>query len=606
VNPEAIKFKDLGNKAFQGERRLWSHASRTCRRLVGRAPEFSLFHFASDSSPTQQPLLARAHTAKQFEDAIVHFSKAIELDASDAVFFSNRSGAYAGLNRWTEALADGERAVALKPTWGKAYSRKGLALMNLKRLEEAEAAFVAGLKLEPGNESMLSGLEQVQDIKLRGMALSSLWHTMDWWAALQAAPEFEAPSKSSEFRDKLDVIAKDPLKVSQFAGDADVVRAVGYLVSVWSRAYVRQQAELEAQKRDEEAARARKEREAKEEAERKAKEEAEREASLSPEAKAAKEAKERGAEHYKKKEFAAAIAAFTEAISATPDDISLLTNRAAAHIEAGDFAAAAADGELAVEKGRAVRADYALIARAFERIGTARQKAGELEAAIKAFKAALAENRNVTTLAKLQAAERELEESKRKAYEDPEKAAAEKAEGNRLFKEARYPEAIKHYEEAIKRAPRDPLLYTNLASALGKLLEFPSAISNCKKALDIDPKCFKAHLKKGHFEFFAKDYKNALESYTRALEIEPENAEALQSLERLSRAIDERNRSSEAPSEETIANDPELQEILTNPVMRKVLQDMQTDPKAAQEHMKNATVRKNIEKLIAAGVLKTK
>lgn len=546
------------------------------------------------------------HAAKQFESAVEHFSKAIEHDSSDAVFFSNRSGAYAGLNRWAEALADGERAVQLRPDWGKAHSRKALALMNLKRMDEAEAAFVAGLKLEPTNESMLAGLEQLRDLKLRGLALSSLWSSMDWWAALQAAPEFGDVAKSSAFRDKLDLIAKEPLKLGQFGGDADVVRAVSYLVQLWSSAYTRQQAEREAQKRDDDAKRARAERDAAAEAARKAAEAAERDAALSPDAKAAKAAKERGAEHYKKKEFAAAVAAFTEAFELTPDDISLLTNRAAAHIEAGDYAAAVADGERAVERGRALRADYALIARAYERVGTARQKAGELELAVKAFQASLAENRNAATLAKLHAAERELEEARRKAYEDPDKAAAEKAEGNRLFKLARYPEAIKHYEEAIKRAPRDPLLYTNLASALGKLLEFPSAIQNCKKALEIDPKCFKAHLKKGHFEFFAKDYKNALESYQAALAIEPTNEEALQSIERLSRAIEERNRSSEAPSEEAIANDPELQEILSNPAMRVVLQDIQRDPKAFAEHMKNDTVRKNIEKLIAAGVIKTK
>jgi stress-induced-phosphoprotein 1 len=38
--------------------------------------------------------------------------------------------------------------------------------------------------------------------------------------------------------------------------------------------------------------------------------------------------------------------------------------------------------------------------------------------------------------------------------------------------------------------------------------------------------------------------------------------------------------------------------------MRSVLTDIQRDPKAFQEHMKNPQVRKNIEKLIAAGIIK--
>jgi stress-induced-phosphoprotein 1 len=521
------------------------------------------------------------------------------------VFFSNRSGAYAGLNRWTEALADGERAVQLKPDWGKAYSRKALALMNLKRLEEAEHAFIAGLKLEPTNESMLSGLSQLEDIKMRGMALSSLWKTMDWWAAVQANPEFAELANSSAFRDKLDVVAAEPMKLGQFAGDADVMRVVQWLIQLWVRAYTQRRAEDAADARDAEAKRARAEREAAEEAERKRKEEAEREAALPPAAKAAKAAKERGAELYKKRDFPGAVAAFTEALELAPDDISLLTNRAAVHIESGDYAAAVGDGEAAVEKGRSTPGtDFALIARALDRIGTARHKLGEHELAIKAFRSSISEQRNPATAAKLQAVERELAERERKAYEDPEKAAAAKAEGNRLFKENKFPEAIKQYEEAIKRAPRDPLLYTNLASALGKLLEFPSAIAQCKKALEIDPKCFKAHLKKGHFEFYAKDYKNALDSYNAARAIEPENVEVAESLARLTLAIQERNQSNEAPDEDAIQRDAELQEIITNPAMRSVLTDIQRDPKAFQEHMKNPQVRKNIEKLVAAGIIK--
>jgi stress-induced-phosphoprotein 1 len=40
-----------------------------------------------------------------------------------------------------------------------------------------------------------------------------------------------------------------------------------------------------------------------------------------------------------------------------------------------------------------------------------------------------------------------------------------------------------------------------------------------------------------------------------------------------------------APDKETLeraAKDPEVQEILSDPVMRQILEDMQNDPKAAQ------------------------
>ncbi len=51
--------------------------------------------------------------------------------------------------------------------------------------------------------------------------------------------------------------------------------------------------------------------------------------------------------------------------------------------------------------------------------------------------------------------------------------------------------------------------------------------------------------------------------------------------------------------------DPEIQNILHDPVMKQVLQDFNENPAAAQQAMRDVTVRRKIEKLIAAGVLQT-
>jgi stress-induced-phosphoprotein 1 len=52
--------------------------------------------------------------------------------------------------------------------------------------------------------------------------------------------------------------------------------------------------------------------------------------------------------------------------------------------------------------------------------------------------------------------------------------------------------------------------------------------------------------------------------------------------------------------------DPEIQNILSDPVMRQVLNDMSTDPKAAAEHQKNPMVMAKIQKLINAGIVQTR
>ena len=49
--------------------------------------------------------------------------------------------------------------------------------------------------------------------------------------------------------------------------------------------------------------------------------------------------------------------------------------------------------------------------------------------------------------------EKNKKESARKAYFDPEKAEAARAEGNELFKKGKFPDAIKCYDEGMQRTP---------------------------------------------------------------------------------------------------------------------------------------------------------
>jgi stress-induced-phosphoprotein 1 len=50
--------------------------------------------------------------------------------------------------------------------------------------------------------------------------------------------------------------------------------------------------------------------------------------------------------------------------------------------------------------------------------------------------------------------------------------------------------------------------------------------------------------------------------------------------------------------------DPEIQAILQTPEVRNALADLERDPKAIQNVMKNKSIAEKIEKLIAAGVLR--
>jgi stress-induced-phosphoprotein 1 len=60
-----------------------------------------------------------AFTSGNFDDAVKHFSDAIKHDPNDHVLYSNRSGAYASLEKYQLALQDADMCVKLNPSWPK-------------------------------------------------------------------------------------------------------------------------------------------------------------------------------------------------------------------------------------------------------------------------------------------------------------------------------------------------------------------------------------------------------------------------------------------------------------------------------------------------------
>jgi len=102
------------------------------------------------------------YTKNNFKDAIVWYSKAIQEAPREAVYYSNRSAAYAGLRQWDDSLKDANKAADLKPDWPKGHYRRGVALQELGQFAEAVSSYKKGLQYEPGNTEMKSRLDECE------------------------------------------------------------------------------------------------------------------------------------------------------------------------------------------------------------------------------------------------------------------------------------------------------------------------------------------------------------------------------------------------------------------------------------------------------------
>ncbi|PSR91560.1 Hsp70-Hsp90 organizing protein [Actinidia chinensis var. chinensis] len=562
-----------------------------------------------------------AFSAGNFEDAIRHFTAAIELAPKNHVLYSNRSAAYASLHQYAEALTDAEKTVELKPDWAKGFSRLGAAHMGLHHYEDAVSSYKKGLAIDPNNEALKSGLADVEYAasRSRGAPPSSsspfgdIFSGTEMWSKLTADPTTRLFLQQPDFVKMMQDIQKNPSNLNSYLKDQRVMQALGVLLNVKIQTPNSPEGmDIPDRKRPAESEPAKEE---EREAEPEPMEIPDEERETKERKAQAQKEKEAGNAAYKKKDFETAIEGYTKAIELDDEDISFLTNRAAVYLEMGKYDECIKDCDRAVERGRELRSDYKMVARALTRKGTALVKMAkcskDYEPAIEAFQKALTEHRNPDTLKKLNDAEKAKKELEQQEYFDPKLADEEREKGNECFKEQKYPEAVKHYTEALKRNPNDPRVYSNRAACYTKLGAMPEGLKDAEKCIELDPTFVKGYSRKGAIQFFMKEYEKAMETYQEGLKHERQNQELLDGVRRCVEQINKASRGDLTPEElkERQAKgmqDPEIQNILTDPVMRQVLTDFQENPKAAQEHSKNPHVMSKIQKLVSAGIVQIK
>jgi len=546
-------------------------------------------------------------------EAIENYTKAINLDGANHVYFSNRSAAYLKKGDAHNALEDANSCIALKPDFPKGYSRKGAALHSLKRYNDSIAAYNEGLERFPGDAGLLKGLEDVKREKENpgGMGNGS-------GGGAGGVSGLFGPQMMAQ-------MAMDP-RARPLLQDPDVMAKIkllqqnpSMLPAIMQDAKMRELLEIVFGKDEEEDApmAATKKPAAKKGPEPEPMEEEEDWSHLSPEEqkvkeqqKAAKKKKEEGNELYKAKKFEEALAAYDAAIELDPINMTFLSNKAAVYFTTKKYDECIDTCMKAIEVGKVNRAPFEDRAKALTRAGKAYQKKGDLAKAIEMCQEAQLEHFDKATQRLLKTMELEKKKADSAAYLSDEKAEEAKQRGNEFFRNKEWPQAVQEYEEAVKRAPKNAAIRNNLAAALCKIMDFTGAQRQIETALDLDPQYVKAWARKGDIEMYMKEFHKAEESYKKGLMLDPESTACKDGLRKCLVAISygRENMTDEEKQQQAAHSmaDPEIQGILQDPVMQQVLRDLQENPKAGQAALNNPAVRAKLNKLIAAGILETR
>jgi stress-induced-phosphoprotein 1 len=320
--------------------------------------------------------------------------------------------------------------------------------------------------------------------------------------------------------------------------------------------------------------------------------------------------KEEGNQLYKAKKFEEALAAYDEAIAIDPTNMTFWSNKAAVYFTQKKYDECIEACNKAVEVGKEHKASFDDRAKALTRCAKAYQKKGDLGKAIELCQASQLESYSKDTQRMLKSLELEKKKKDAMDYHDDVKAEEAKLRGNEFFRQKDFGKAIAEYEDAVKRAPTDAAIRNNLSAALAKIMDFNGAKKQIEKALELDPKYVKAWARKGDIEFAFKEYHKALDSYKQGLELDPDNAACKEGLRKTTQQINYgRATMTDEQKKEQAAHaiaDPEIQSILSDPVVQQVLRDFGENQTAAQKAMSDPGMRAKIEKLIASGIVETR
>ena len=182
---------------------------------------------------------------------------------------------------------------------------------------------------------------------------------------------------------------------------------------------------------------------------------------------------------------------------------------------------------------------------------------------------------------------------------DTEKAMQLKQDGNNLLKDGNLDGALQKYNEAIKTDPTQSTFYCNRAAVYSKQEKHELAIEDCEQAISLDPEYATAYSRLGFAYYKLGKIDKAREAYKRGLTACPNNQSLKENLESLGPDPSPQQQQQMPNPDammgllsnfmqdpqgmmnkvtENLYNSPETREMMNDPEMQTILQQIQTNP----------------------------
>merc|ERR1712072_1682228 len=166
MDAEDVEAEEARRKHFEDMREEQKQVHRSTPVKTGNLPEGVPEAHRRHMADSEKEKGNEAFYSKDYEEAEAYYSRSLHFRADDPSCWANRALSRLKLDNPAGALEDCEHALAMNSRYMKALHRKGKALYELGRYEEAVQSFQLALMESPGN-TQINGDLMVARRKLR-------------------------------------------------------------------------------------------------------------------------------------------------------------------------------------------------------------------------------------------------------------------------------------------------------------------------------------------------------------------------------------------------------------------------------------------------------